>query len=85
MKRDKLPTVLVEWLENRDFRFRTFESNEPGYLTKDEIYSAAVELKSDMDWDTHNDDFTSREKATITRFVNREKTTHKYISLDKWY
>lgn len=83
MNRHKLPRVLVYWLEDREFNY--LESDKPGYFTEDEIYSAAHELKNDMEWDTYNDDYTPREKATITRFINREKTTHKYVSFHEWY
>ncbi len=85
MNRDKLPRVLVDWLDSRDFHFYSCESDAPGYLTEDEIYSAAHELKNEMEWDTYNDDYTSREKATITQFINREKATHKYVSYHDWY
>lgn len=86
MKREKLPNVLMEWLTDRDFYVFPCDADEPGYLTEDEIYSAAIELRSDMEPDDFGESlYTSQERAIITRFINREKATHEYVSLDKWY
>lgn len=83
MKRNRLPSVLVDWLDSRDFLFYESDKGKPGYLSEDEIYSAACELKYDME--TEAEEYTPAEYSTIERFVKREGKTHRRIDLSEWY
>lgn len=89
MKRNRLPMLLVDWLESREFNYNDPQGEH--YLTDDEIYSAALELQSDIN-DLANGDFsawyefpTVSEKATVKRFIERESKTHVKVPLEEWY
>ena len=86
MKRNRLPNALIDWLDSRGFYFYTSDSEKDGYLTEDEIYSAALELMYDIE---NTEDgyelYTAQEKAAVKRFTKRESKTHKRISVDAWY
>lgn len=85
MNRSTLPHSLMLWLEDRGFNFDNPERR--GYLTDDEVYSAALEVWDDMHeyenlW---NEETPSWEKAQLKRFINKWSARCKQLELADWY
>ena len=73
----KIPALLDEWLDVREIDLRRLNENE--------LYSAALELKYDIECTYEYDDTSPQLIAAVTRYINRQKKTCKAVPLQSWY